>query len=119
MSYSIGKLSLTFIASEPTSWIGYSLDGQENITAAGNTVLTGLFVGSHYLTVYANDTAGNTGASETIYFRIETPFQTTLVVAVAITTCVFGFGLIINIFAGKRKRNDRQNNKNSSRVHLA
>jgi nitrous oxidase accessory protein len=110
-SYPLGNLSLTFTASEPTSWIGYSLDEQENITVAGNTVLTGLFVGSHHLTVYANDTAGNTGASDTIHFRIETSFPTTLVVAVAITACVFGFGLIINIIAGKRKSTESQNKK--------
>jgi len=104
ISYPIGNLSLTFTASEPTSWMGYSLDGQENITVAGNTVLVGLYMGSHYLTVYANDTAGNTGASETIYFRIETPFPTTLVVAVAIVACVFGFGLIVNLVTAKKKK---------------
>ena len=104
MSYPLGNLSLTFTVSEPTSWLGYSLDGQENITVAGNTVLSGLFMGSHYLTVYANDTAGNTGLSETIYFRIETPFPTTLVVAVAIVACVFGFGLIVNLLTAKKKK---------------
>jgi nitrous oxidase accessory protein len=111
MTYLRGDLSLTFTASEPVSWIGYSLDGQENITVTEDAVLTGLFVGSHYLTVYANDTVGNTGASETIYFRIETPFPTTLVAAVAITACVFGFGLIVNIIAGKRKSNDRRDDE--------
>jgi len=103
VSYPIGNLSLTFTVSEPTSWLGYSLDGQENITVAGNSVLSGLFMGSHYLTVYANDKAGNTGISETICFRIETPFPTTLVVAVAIIACVFGFGLIVNLVAGKKE----------------
>ncbi|MBN1244592.1 hypothetical protein JXA31_03265 [Candidatus Bathyarchaeota archaeon] len=104
MSYPIGNLSLTFTVSEPTSWIGYSLDGQENITVAGNAVFSGLFMGSHYLTVYANDTAGNTGISETICFRIETPLPTTLVVAVAILACVFGFGLIVNLLTSKKKK---------------
>ena len=32
------------------------------------------------------------------------PLPTTLLVAVAIVACVFGFGLIINIIAGKRKK---------------
>jgi parallel beta-helix repeat protein len=107
-SYPIGKLPLRFTASEPTSWMSYSIDGQDNITVTGDTVLAGLFVGSHYLTVYANDTAGNTGASETVYFHIETPFPTALVAAVAIVACVFGFGLIVNIVTSKRKNNDRQ-----------
>ena len=114
MSYPLGNLSLTFTVSEPTSWLGYSLDGQENITVAGNTVLSGLFMGSHYLTVYANDTAGNTGISETICFRIETPFPTTLVVAVAIIAIVFGFGLIVNLVTGKKEEKPRK----PSRVRL-
>ena len=111
-SYPIGKLPLTFTASEPISWISYSIDGQDNITVTGDTILAGLFVGSHYLTVYANDTAGNTGASETVYFHIETPFPTALVAAVAIVACVFGFGLIINIVTSKRKNHDRQKQQN-------
>jgi hypothetical protein len=108
MSYPIGNLSLTFTVSEPTSWIGYSLDGQENITVAGNTVLSELFMGAHYLTVYANDTAGNTGISETICFRIETPLPTTLIVAAAILACVFGFGLIVNLLTGKKEKKPKK-----------
>ena len=103
-SYPLGNLSLTFIASEPTSWIGYSLDGQENVTVAGNTVLEGLFVGSHYLIVYAKDTAGFTGTSETIYFRIEASFPITLVAAVVIIVCVFGFGFIVDFLKAKSNR---------------
>ena len=103
-SYPLGNLSLTFTVSEPTSWIGYSLDGQENVTVAGNTVLEGLFVGSHYLTVYANDTTGFTGTSETIYFRVEASFPTTLVAAIVIVVCVFGFGFIIDFWKAKSNR---------------
>ena len=67
-TYTVNNVSLTFTVSEPTSWIGYSLDEQANVTITGNTTLTGLFDGTHSLIVYAKDTAGNTGASETIYF---------------------------------------------------
>jgi PKD repeat protein len=63
---------LTFTLNEPTSWIGYSLDRQANITTAGNTTLIDLTDGSHSVTVYANDTAGNMGASSTIYFAVDT-----------------------------------------------
>ena len=104
VSYPLGNLSLTFTASEPTSWIGYSLDGQENVTVAGNTVLVGLFVGSHYLTFYANDTAGITGASETIYFHIEASFPTALVAAIVIVVCVFGFGFLVDFLKAKSNR---------------
>jgi len=59
---------LTFTVSETTSWIGYSLDGQANVTVAENTTLSNLSDRSHSLIVYANDTAGNTWASDTVYF---------------------------------------------------
>ena len=71
-TYGINNVSLTFTVSEPTSWIGYSLDGQANATITGNTTLSGLPDGSHNLVVYANDTAGNIGTSETVYFSIKT-----------------------------------------------
>ncbi|MEM2954061.1 MAG: NosD domain-containing protein [Candidatus Bathyarchaeia archaeon] len=65
-TYSVSDVPLTFTVSEPVSWIGYSLDGQANVTIAGNTTLTGVSNGSHSLIVYAEDTDGNIGASETI-----------------------------------------------------
>jgi len=61
-------IPLTFTVNETTPWIGYSLDRQENVTITGNTTLTDLSYGMHSVTVYANDTAGNMGSSETIYF---------------------------------------------------
>ncbi|MEM4243514.1 MAG: kelch repeat-containing protein [Candidatus Bathyarchaeia archaeon] len=71
-TYNVENVSLTFIVTEATSWIGYSLDGQVNVTIAGNTTLTGLPDGAHSLTIYANDTAENSRASETRYFSIKT-----------------------------------------------
>lgn len=63
---------LTVIPSEPTSWIGYSIDCQANMTLTGSVRIsgatTGLNDGYHNITVYANDTAGNMGKSETVYF---------------------------------------------------
>ncbi len=52
--------------------MGYSLDGEMNVTIAGNTTLTGVLDGSHHIVVYANDTAGNMGASGTVYFTVDT-----------------------------------------------
>ena len=54
------------------SWMGYSLDNQANITIAGNSTLTGLSDGSHNIVVYANDTAGNVGKSDIIFFTVNT-----------------------------------------------
>jgi hypothetical protein len=61
---------LNFTVSELAKWIGYSLDGQANVTINGNTTLPELSYGSHSLTVYANDTVGRFGTSEQIYFTI-------------------------------------------------
>ena len=69
-TYSVADVPLTFTVSESTSWMSYSLDEQANVTITGNTTLTGLSDGSHSLIVYAKDTDGKTGTSETIYFTI-------------------------------------------------
>jgi multisubunit Na+/H+ antiporter MnhC subunit len=68
--YSVNNVNLTFTLSEYASWMAYSLDDKANVTITGNTTLTGLGGGSHTLKIYAEDPAGNTGASETIQFSI-------------------------------------------------
>jgi hypothetical protein len=40
MTFPNGNLSLTFIVNEPTLWMGYSLDGLETVTIAGNTTIS-------------------------------------------------------------------------------
>ncbi len=70
-SYLDGVFPLAFNVDEPTSWMGYSLDNFKNVTITGNTTLAGLGVGSHSLTVYANDTAGNMGRSDVVFFEDE------------------------------------------------
>jgi hypothetical protein len=100
-------LPLNFTTDEPTSWIGYCLDQQANATITGNVTLTGLAEGSHSIIVYANDTAGNMGTSEKIFFTIiqETqsePFPTILVIAPIASVAVVGVGLLV--YFKKRKR---------------
>lgn len=69
MTYITDRVSLKFTVNEATSWIGYSLDGQNNVTVTETMLeLPELSDGSHSLTVYANDTLGDVGTSETIYF---------------------------------------------------
>jgi hypothetical protein len=68
-TYQQNRLPLNFYTDEATSWLGYSLDGKATITINGNTSLSNLASGSHSLTVYSNDTAGNMG-SNTIFFAI-------------------------------------------------
>lgn len=109
-TYTSANVALEFTVNKQTSWIGYSLDGEANVTVTGNTTLPNLSYGSHNVTVYATDMVGRSGASETIYFSITAPFPTTLLVAVAIIACVFGFGLIVNLLTAKRKSNNSQSN---------
>jgi len=70
---------LNFTTDLPTSWVGYSLDNERNITLSGNTTLTGLIDGVHSLTVYANNTEGAMGVSRAVSFTIATPPTITLV----------------------------------------
>jgi N-acetylneuraminic acid mutarotase len=89
MKYDSSSVPLTFTVNKPAAWISYSLDGQDNITAAGNTTLSGLPDGSHTITVYVRDEFGNTATSETINFTIEETVPTTLFIAataIAVTT---------------------------------
>lgn len=69
-TYGVTNVSLIFTVNEPTPWIGYSLDKAANVTITGNTTLTDLALGSHNIIVYANDTDGNMGASDRVYFTI-------------------------------------------------
>jgi hypothetical protein len=101
-TYSTSALPLNFMTNEPISQSTYSLDGQENVTIAGNTTLTELANGDHNLTVYAKDEAGNIGTSETIYFNVEVVFPTTLFIAITVIVVFIGIGLLV--YFKKRKR---------------
>jgi parallel beta-helix repeat protein len=81
---------LLFTVDKQVSWMGYSLDSQDNITISGNSTVIGLTNGLHNITMYANDTFGNMEASETINFTIDVPepFPVPIAVAVAVAACV-------------------------------
>jgi hypothetical protein len=101
-TYGTTDVDLNFSVSEPVSQIAYSLDGQENVTVAGNTTLAGLSVGVHNVTVYAWDTAGNVGASETITFTV-TPFPAAPVAAASVAA-VAVVGVVLLFYFKKRKK---------------
>lgn len=86
-TYDTTDIQSAFTFDEPVTWIGYSLDGKDNVTIIGNITLAALPAGSHSLTVYAEDAVGNIGASKTVYFNIQL-FPTTLVVAAAVTIVI-------------------------------
>lgn len=54
----------------PSSWMAYSLDGQDNVTITGETELPELSGGSHFLTVYARDIYGMMTRSNTVFFTV-------------------------------------------------
>jgi fibronectin type 3 domain-containing protein len=74
-TYTTSTVPLTFTITKTASWIGYSLDSQVNVTIIGNTTITSLSEGTHNVTVYANDTAGNMGSSDIVYFTVNPPKQ--------------------------------------------
>jgi parallel beta-helix repeat protein len=71
-TYTTENIALTFMPDEPITWIGYSLDKENNVTIGGNTTLVNLPDGTHTITVYANDTIGNIGHS-TVNFTVNLP----------------------------------------------
>jgi hypothetical protein len=101
-TYSQNTIPLNFIVDEPTSWIGYCLDGHDNVTVAGNTTLPNLSSQNHSLTVYAQDLAGNID-SETVNFTIfPTALVTTSIVVVAVITICAG----LLVYFKKRKHKE-------------
>jgi hypothetical protein len=101
-TYTSSNVPLNFTVNESALKISYVLDGQENVTIAGNTTLSNLPYGKHNITVYATDKAGNTGASETIHFTIDEPFPTTMVIAPVASVAFVGAGLLL--YFKKRRR---------------
>jgi len=101
-NYTSSEVSLNFTVDKPVVWMGYSLDGQDNVTVNGNTTLDGLSNGLHNVTVYARGEFENIGASETIIFSVEVPFPTMLVAAASVASiAAVSVGLLV--YFKKRK----------------
>jgi hypothetical protein len=71
-TYPVKDVPLTYKVDEPPNWTGYRLDDMANVTITGNITIPNLPDGSHHITVYANDSAGNMGASSTVHFSVDT-----------------------------------------------
>ena len=98
------SIPLLFTVDKQVDWMGYSLDGQDNVTVTGNSTITELTNGLHNVTVYAKDTFENIGASATVTFTVAKPepFPTTLVVAVTASVVIISLSLLV--YLKKRKR---------------
>jgi hypothetical protein len=102
---------LTFATNTSLSWVGYSLDGGSNVTVTNGTLIE-IPHESRSLTLYANDTAGNWAAPQTVYYDIAfnlgyppaQPFPILLVVAIsAAVVAVIGVGVLVYFKKRKHK----------------
>ena len=111
-TYSSPDVPLNFSINGNASSITYSLDGNDNVTIAGNVTLNGLVAGVHNITVYCWDVAGNVGTSKTIHFQvnevnsesIEQPVisLTTVIVFVSVTFLV----VVTSVVCLKKRKRD-------------
>lgn len=107
-TYNGSSVSLVFTYDKIVNWIGYSLDGRENITIAGNMTLTELSNGPHNLTVYVKDALEHTSSSQTVSFAMLLPQPSTMGTivilsgAIAVTIAALA-GLLLH-FKKKRER---------------
>jgi parallel beta-helix repeat protein len=97
------SISVIFTVDKQVNWIGYSLDGQGNITITGNSTITELTNGLHNITISAKDTFGNEGASETLFFSVQVsePFPVVPFVAAIVVVAVVAVGILV--YFKKRK----------------
>ena len=97
---------LNFTVNGLASKISCALDGQDNVTIAGNTTLAGISIGAHNIVVYVWDEAGNVGCSEIISFTVAAP-EHFPVVPVAILAIVAASAVIGLLYHERRKRQMR------------
>ena len=105
MLYNQSTIPLTFMLDEQTNWIGYSLDGKQNVTITGNSTIGNLTNGLHDIAIYANNTYGNIG-SQTVNFTVEKP-QTLgsalMAVVIAVPLAVICLVAVLVIYRRLRK----------------
>lgn len=93
-TYAPGNITLTFTVDKPPSLLWYKIDDYEKGIILGNYSIPGLPKGTHNITVYARDEVGNIQASEMIYFTIDVPLTTPLIVAIVIIG-ILNLGLLV------------------------
>ena len=66
------KVTLNFTVNRTPQWIGYSLNNHSNVTINNQAQLYNLTEGSNNIILYANDSAGNMGYSNRVFFSVDT-----------------------------------------------
>ena len=69
-TYNQTSVPIVFLIDKPVNLISYILDGQQNVIVNGNFTIANMTNGFHNVTVYANDTFGNIGASQPLNFSV-------------------------------------------------
>ena len=96
-TYATNTIPLNFTINKPSVWIGYSLDNNGNVTVVGNTTLTGLLDGSHNVVVFANDSLGDMGSSDLVYFSVQIPIYDVAVIDVVSSAAQVFQGAVVNV----------------------
>jgi hypothetical protein len=90
-TYDTNNLPLTVKVNSQGTTLSYFLDGKPEVIVTGNVTLTDLASGAHNITVYARNSAGQVGTSQTVTFTVADRFLSTLLfagVAVGVTAAV-------------------------------
>jgi hypothetical protein len=95
-------LLLNYTVDENTSWVGYSLDNQANVTINVDAVLRDLPNGVHNVTIYAKDSYGNIGVSETLSFTVGLGLLM-VVVALVATVVIVVVAVIVGLLVYFKK----------------
>lgn len=104
-TYNELSVPLAFSVDKQISWTGYGLDANQNVTITRNTTLAGLSSGLHNIRVYANDTFGNIGASQTIAFTVA--FETFPLLPVVVASVASVVIVCVGVFYHFKKRTHR------------
>ncbi len=102
--YRNDSVPLDFMMDETPAWIGYSLDGQANVTIQGNTTLSGLSNIAHSIAVFANDTAGNMGSSYTVVFAVDLPQSSIWLILGIVSIAAIAIVITVMVFLRRRKK---------------
>jgi hypothetical protein len=106
------RFNLEYQTIDTLSWVGYSIDGDANVTVAvnGTEVLDSEGTGYHNLTLYANDTEGHWATPQTVIYYTNfhgdaVPLVYTLFAPLVIVVILVFFAVVLLVFFKKHKKN--------------